>query len=308
MGWSTVHSPEKSLRALAARQHGVVARAQLLALGFTARMIDHRLAMGRLHPVWRGVYAIGRPDVTREGRWMASTMTCGPHAVLSHGSAAALWGIGELERGGEVEVSVPKRNRHYRRGIRTYRRSGLTARDLAERMGIPVTGLVLTFVDLATRLSRGRLEAAINEADKRDLIDPEGLRSGLERYRGRPGSAPLRETLDRRTFTLSDSELERRFKPIAKRAGLPLPRSKAWVNGLEVDFYWPDLGLVVETDGLRYHRTPAAQARDRVRDQTHTAAGLTPLRFTRAQVRYEPGYVEKTLRAVAKRLRPGPSS
>jgi very-short-patch-repair endonuclease len=78
------------------------------------------------------------------------------------------------------------------------------------------------------------------------------------------------------------------------------------INGFKVDFYWPDLGLVVETDGLRYHRTPAQQARDRSRDQAHTAAGLTCLRFTHAQVRYEPEQAEKTLRAVARRLR-GPN-
>jgi very-short-patch-repair endonuclease len=82
-------------------------------------------------------------------------------------------------------------------------------------------------------------------------------------------------------------------------AGLPRPETREWVNAFEVDFYWPGLGLVVETDGLRYHRTPAQQARDRRRDQTHTAAGLTTLRFTHAQVRYEPDYVASTLRAVA---------
>ena len=102
---------------------------------------------------------------------------------------------------------------------------------------------------------------------------------------------------------MTDTELERRFLPIARRVGLPKPQTQGWVNGFKVDFYWPELGLVVETDGLRYHRTPAAQARDRVRDQTHTAAGLTPLRFTRAQVWFEPAYVQAVLQMVARRLR-----
>jgi very-short-patch-repair endonuclease len=78
--------------------------------------------------------------------------------------------------------------------------------------------------------------------------------------------------------------------------------TKQWVNGFEVDFYWPGLGLVVETDGLRYHRTPAEQARDRLRDQAHTAAGMRPLRFTHEQVRYEPGHVLETLIATARFL------
>jgi very-short-patch-repair endonuclease len=74
------------------------------------------------------------------------------------------------------------------------------------------------------------------------------------------------------------------------------------VNGFDVDFYWPDLDLVVETDGLRYHRTPAQQTRDRLRDQTHLAAGTTPLRFTHAQVRFEPTHVQTILASVARRL------
>ena len=109
--------------------------------------------------------------------------------------------------------------------------------------------------------------------------------------------------MDRLTFVLTESELERLFLPVARRAGLGLPTTRALVNGFKVDFYWPELGLVVETDGLRYHRTPAQQARDRIRDQTHSAAGLTPLRFTHAQVRFEAEYVEATVAKVARRLR-----
>jgi very-short-patch-repair endonuclease len=120
--------------------------------------------------------------------------------------------------------------------------------------------------------------------------------------KGQPGTAPLRRLLDRQTFVLTDSELERLFLPIARSVGLGRPETAAVVNGFEVDFFWPDLGLVVETDGLRYHRTPAQQARDRLRDQVHTAAGLTPLRFTHAQLRFEPEHVRGVLARVAARL------
>lgn len=108
--------------------------------------------------------------------------------------------------------------------------------------------------------------------------------------------------LDRRTFRLTREKLERRFLPLVEQVGLPLPLTKQWVNGFEVDFFWPDLGFVVETDGLRYHRTPAEQARDRLRDQAHTAAGMTQLRFTHEQVRYEPEHVLATLTATARLL------
>lgn len=120
--------------------------------------------------------------------------------------------------------------------------------------------------------------------------------------RHRRGVPALRALLDRRTFTLTDSQLERRFLRLVRGAGLPRPLTGQRVNGFKVDFYWPDLGLVVETDGLRYHRTATQQARDRRRDQAHAAAGLTPLRFTHAQVTFEPDDVEGTLIAVANRL------
>jgi len=178
----------------------------------------------------------------------------------------------------------------------------LSSSEVTRRDGIPVIAVIPTLIDVSARLDRRGTERAVNEADRLDLVDPETLRRALERYRGRRGVARLREVLDRRTFRLTDSELERLFLPLAARAGLPVPLTRQHVNGFRADFLWPDLGLVVETDGLRYHRTPAQQARDRLRDQVHLAAGLTPLRFTHAQVRYDAGHVLSTLRAVARRL------
>ena len=168
---------------------------------------------------------------------------------------------------------------------------------------IPVTDIACTLVDLSARVRRPTLERAVNEADRLDLIDPEALRDALERAGPRPGVRALRALLDRQTFRLTDSELERRLLPIARRVGLGLPETGAWVSGFKVDFYWAALGLVVETDGLRYHRTPAQQERDRLRDQAHMAAGLTPLRFTHGQVRFEPARVEATLHDVVRRLK-----
>jgi very-short-patch-repair endonuclease len=177
------------------------------------------------------------------------------------------------------------------------------------RDGIPVTAPVRTLVDLAATSGPAGIERMVNEADRLDLTDPETLRAALGDYRGQRGVARLRAVLDPRTFRLTRSGLERRFLPLAEQAGLPVPLTRQWVNGFEVDFYWPDLGLVVETDGLRYHRTPAQQARDRIRDQAHTAAGLTQLRFTYAQVCFERAHVRATLRGTVKvNLQSGPTS
>jgi very-short-patch-repair endonuclease len=299
MGWQS----DQSAWTVARRQHGVVTRGQLLELGFSGRAIDHRLKTGRLHRVRRGVFAVGRPELGVYGHWMAAVLCCGPGAVLSHESAAALWEIRPTRRR-EIEISVLVGARRRHAGIVVHRRVALGGSDVTRRHDIPVTRPVCTLIDMATRLPPSQLEAAINEADKRDLTDPEALRAALDRVATpRPGIATLRRTLDRRTFTLTDSELERRFLPLARRAGLPRPETGRRLNGFRVDFYWSELHLVVETDGLRYHRTPAQQARDRLRDQAHAVAGLTPLRFTRAQIRFEPSHVQATLAAVAGRLR-----
>jgi very-short-patch-repair endonuclease len=304
MRGSSLQTIRERAWALVRRQHGVITRIQLLELGLSPRAIEHRIATGRLHPVGRGVYAAGRPELTRYGRWTAAVLSCGPDAALSHESAAALFEI-RADRGGKIEVSVPAHMPRRPPGVVVHRRARRGPWEVTVHHGIPVTSPLCTLVDLATRLNRAQLEAAINEADKRDLIDPESLRSALERLARRPGVAAMRELLDRRTFRLTDSELERRLLPIVRRVGLPPPETGAEVNGFRVDFYWPDLDLVVETDGLRYHRTPAQQARDRLRDQMHLAAGTTPLRFTHAQVRFGPEHVERTLTSVAHRLRAG---
>jgi very-short-patch-repair endonuclease len=237
---------------------------------------------------------------------MAAVLACGGDAVLSHSSAAALWRIG-FERRSLIEVSLPSLSRRRRPGIRIHRRPSLTARDITTRDGIPVTTPIQTLIDMALRLDRRGIERMINEADKYDLVHPPELRKALDLRVGEPGVAKLRHILDRRTFRLTKEELERRFLPLARKAGLPVPLTGQWVNEFEVDFYWPDLGLVVETDGLRYHRTPAEQARDRLRDQAHTAAGLTQLRFTHEQVRYEPQHVLAVLRATAEVIAKGSS-
>jgi very-short-patch-repair endonuclease len=302
--------------ALVGRQHGVLARKQLLALGFSRSAIEHRLASGRLHSVGAGIYLAGRPESTREGRWMAAVLACGPRAALSHVSAAALWGIEEPWRP-LIDVSVRGRFDGERAGIRVRSRPALPAEDIVERNDIPVTGLVRTLLDRACELlppglrrrsdehkrRTRKLERLISEADKRDLIDPERLRAALDDHRGEPGVRPLRVLLDRDTFRLSDSDLEIFFRRIAKRAGLPVPETKHDLNGYEVDFYFPELRLVVETDGLRYHRVAHTQARDLRRDQTHTATGLATLRFSHHQIAHERRYVIAVLRDTVRHLR-----
>ncbi len=287
---------------LAAAQHGVVSRRQLLGLGVSEEAIRHRLRKGRLHRLRDGVFALGRPDLTQYGLWMAAVLSCGPGAVLSHRAGGALWGLRPWQ--GRLDVTVPATRDPRRPGIRVHRRRSFGA---TTHQGIAVTDPASTLVDLATLLAPVQLESAVNEADKLDLIDPGTLRAEIDRMRNRSGVPALRSLLDRDAFTLTDSELERLFLPITRRSGLGRPLTGTCLNGHRVDFHWPELGLVVETDGLRYHRTPAQQAKDRRRDQDHTAAGLTALRFTHGQIKFEARRVTDTLARVADRLRRSPA-
>jgi very-short-patch-repair endonuclease len=232
---------------------------------------------------------------------MVGVLACGDGAALSHRSAAALWGIGK-EQSGTIDVSVRRRCELRRPGLRIRGRPSLRVEDIVVRDSIPVTSIVRTLVDLAAELPLLKVERSVNEADKLDLIDPDGLRSALDDYAGEPGVKPLRELLDKRTFRLSDSDLEILFRPIAMEAGLPLPLTKQMVNGFEVDFFFPALGLVIETDGLRYHRTPSTQTRDAQRDRAHVLAGMTPLRFTHYEIKYERVRVRSELRRIAATL------
>ena len=270
-----------------------------MALGFSTEAVDQRLEKGRLHRIGRGVYAVGWPATTREQRWMAAVLACGDGAALSHRSAAALWEIGR-ERRGRIDVTITRRGKHDRPGIQVRSRPTLPEDEVTFHRGIPVTAPVRTLVDLAAEVGWRTIERAVNDADKRDLVDPETLREALDGYRRVPGVRLLRAVLDKHTFRLSDMDLEVLFRPIARAAGLPEPLTKQMVNDYEVDFHWPELGLVVETDGLRYHRTPSSQSRDQRRDQTHTASGLTTLRFSHYQVKHEPAYVRSVLTKVAK--------
>ena len=130
------HSPKTSgVWALVKRQHGVVSREQLLDLGLSVEAIRHRVSAGRLHPIWKGVYAVGRPQVNRRGRWMAAVLTCGPAAALSHESAAALWGFRDGERT-LIEVSIPAGSIRRRQAIVAHRRTAEVMKAVTKWCGI----------------------------------------------------------------------------------------------------------------------------------------------------------------------------
>lgn len=231
---------------------------------------------------------------------MAAVLACGNGAALSHESAAALYGILDVDT--DTHVSVPPGRQPKHHGIRIHRPVQMP--PVQTQADIPVVIALDTLIDLARRKRpRWVLEACANEADKLGLIRIDDALEQLPMMQGRHGARRLYRTLTARLAT--DSDLERRFLRLVADAGLPHPVTQAVVCGFRVDFHWPNLGLVVETDGLTYHRTPSQQAKDRIRDQALTAAGRTTLRFTNAQVRRQPRVVAHTLRTVVDRLTAG---
>ena len=294
MAGQTVQS--NRLWTLARRDHWVLSREELLAHGVTRHGIEWRVRTGALYPKARGVYAVRRPDLTREGRWMVAIKACGNGAALAGLSAAVHLGI-RKRQGRRIEVVVPPERNPRPPGIAVSRR----AVEVIVRNGIPVTTPLQTLIDIAPRLQPRQREAAIKEADALDLIAADALHAALH-GRSEPGACLLREILDPLTFVLTDTELERLFLAIARAAGLPKPQSQVVVNGHRVDFYFPALNLVVECDSLRYHRTALHQRNDLLRDQAHAAADTEWIRFSHHQIAHEPAYVEATLRRVASRI------
>jgi very-short-patch-repair endonuclease len=274
------------------RQHGVVTRRQLLAFGMPQGAIRRRLENGQLHPLWAGVYAVGRPDVGQLGRFKAATLACGSDARLSHRSAAALWRL-RPEAGGPIHVAVPAAVLRERDGIRLHRRGEFGTTRYVK--GIPVADPVSVLIDLAGELATEEVEDAVNEADRLDLVRTHRLRPALDSEMSRPGVGRLKRILDAQTFSRAANGLERRFLAIVREAGLPPPETQRQLGRNRVDFFWPALGLVVETDSLRHHRTAAEQAVDLGRDQAHARRGLRSLRFTHAQVFHRPEHVRAIL-------------
>lgn len=285
------------IAALAVRQHGVVARWQLLAMRFTRRAIDNRIASGRLHPVYRGVYSVGHAHVIGRGRWMAAVLACGPQALLSHRSAAALWDLAPSSSP-LIDVTA-SRARAGHRGIRLHRPRTLHPEDRARRDTIPVTSIARTLFDLAEAVDRRRLERAFEQAERLRLLNTSAVARVCERGRGRRALKVIAPLLAASSPTPETrSELERRFLDVCRRARLPPPEVNVLVEGFEVDALWRDQKLIVELDGYEYHSTRAAFERDRDRDMALQISGYRIIRVTSRRLADDPGEVADGVRAL----------
>ena len=278
---------DRRIAELARRQHGVVGRAQLVALGVSEAAVEGRVKRGRLHRLHQGVYAVGHPNMTRNGHFMAAVLACGDKAALSHFSAAVLWGMLN-DGGGTIHVTAVTRRRRPELIVHEAELSGETAK----RAGIPVTTPARTLIDLADVAPRRTLERALDEAEFLRLDC-----TGLAPRHGRSGSGRLASVLAVHAAgsTRTRSELEEMFLALCDKHNLPRPEVNVHVEGYECDFVWREQRLIVETDGAAAHGTAKAMKRDPTRDAELMIAGWRVWRVTYERLLREPDAVAEQL-------------
>jgi very-short-patch-repair endonuclease len=269
--------------------------------GRSEQEIKWRTRTGRLHRIHAGVYSVAlRHLLTRKGWWMAAVLASGPEALLSHHTAAALWGVRGYS-GGVIHVTVPRKSTSTKRIRRHF--SVVPADERAVEEGIPVTSVHRTIFDLAPTVAVDEVVAMIKEAEYLNRCDQLSLSDLLERYPGKRGSRKLRfalKRLEEEPPGRRRSRLEKRFAPFLRRYHLPLPRFNDWIllgsKRYQADCRWPHLRLIVELDGWEGHSTRSAFQDDRARDRALHAAGYSVIHLTWAQLDTEPTEVAADLR------------
>ena len=293
-------APDAEIARIAFRQHGVVTRAQLHDAGLAAGAIDLRVCNGRLHRLHRGVFAVGHARISQEGRWLAAVLALGDGAVLSHVSAAALWGI-RHSSSAYVHVTVPTPGgRQRRRGLVVHRSLTLGSADVDEREAIAVTSVSRTLLDVAGMLTPTRLERAVERSLALRLFDLRAVEAVLAANPRRPGATALARIVAEihHEPSLTRRELEALMLDLCDAHGIERPEVNVLVDGLEVDFLWRARRVIVETDGREDHGTPTAFERDRERDERLIVRGYRVVRFSYRRVVRHPADVAATLRAL----------
>jgi very-short-patch-repair endonuclease len=273
---------------LAARQHGVISRRQLLALGFGDEAIKARLDAMRLQALHREVFAVGHSRLGEAARRWAAVLAYGETALLSHRSAAALWGLAR-QRSPLIDITAATGRQGIRRreGIFIHR-GRLHPEDRAVRGGLPVTTVAHTLFDMAEFVDLKRLESAWEEADRLGLLELRAVERVCERGYDRRALRPIRRLLaEARAATITRSPLEDDFAAFCRDHGLPTPSFNTTVLDFEVDALWPRQRLAVELDGWEFHRHRAAFERDRSRDSALQVAGYRIIRVTHRRVHGE---------------------
>jgi very-short-patch-repair endonuclease len=287
---------------IAARQLGLITAEQLIAAGVGRGSIRWRLANGSLHRVFRGVFLVGHSIPVPGAFEFAAVLACGDGTVVSHHSAAGLWRV-RAPLGDEVEVTVPRRDCRSRAGLRVYQVQELSPVDQTTKGGIPVTAPARTLIDYASTTGPNEAERAIAEAFALRLVTEPQLLAAIERAPHRAGVACVKAILGQPGGAKrTRSGGERAMLRLIRAAGLPEPKTNHPVAGFDADFFWPEVGLIVEVDGGDFHRPRRAFERDHRRDIVHTAAGHEVLRVSGQHLDQQPVYIATVIARAYDRL------
>ena len=276
---------------IAARQHGLVTRTQLLRAGVTRHQIQQRLDRGALLRVHRGVYRVGHRAPSVEATYLAAVLACGDDACLSGPAAAHLLG---LLKGHAPPPEVTGLSKKRVEGVKV-RRARIDPRDRATHRGVPVTSVPRTLTDLAAHLPLDALARACHEAGVRHRTTPADVNRVLARRPKTPGVAKLRRILQGDAH-VTLSALEKRFLALLRDHDLPLPETNRRAGGHRVDCRWPGRRLTVELDSYRFHNSRHAWEQDRRREREARARGDELRRYTWADVVEEPEQMLDELR------------
>jgi very-short-patch-repair endonuclease len=269
-------------------QRGLAHRRQLGALGFSHGSVARRVAGGKLHPVLPAVFAVGHPGLEPGAAELAVLLSVGDDCVLSHGTAAAAWGVAPAPLD-VVEVTVVGRSVRPRAGTRIHRVGALDSRDVRIKDNLPVTAPARTLIDWASGVSDDALGQALNQARVLGLVRDSEIEAAIARCPTRTGTARMRRVLIAEgTSGFTRSEAERLLLALLRQAKLSPPETNVRLLGYEVDFLWRAERLVVEVDGAAFHGHRRAFERDRGRDQVLVAAGYRVIRVTWRQLEREP--------------------
>lgn len=223
---------------------------------------------------------MGRRSVVQRGSWLAAVLACEEGAVLSHTSAAALWGVAGARGAIDVTAAHGNQGRIRRQGIKLHR-GKLDSAEVTIHDRVPVTTVARTLFDYAEVVDFQRLESAWEEADRLKLLQLDQVERVCERGRGRRALKPIRHLLaEARAVTRTRSPLEDRFQRFARHFGLPPHNTNVEVLDKEVDVLWAAAKLIVELDSWEFHSHRAAFQRDRARDTRLLVAGYRTIRVT----------------------------
>jgi very-short-patch-repair endonuclease len=284
----TRRDTEQEILSLAARQHGVVSRTQLLDLGVRPGQLAVRVRRYWLRPLHRGVYLVGPLEVPR-ARPMSAVLCCGEAAAVSHRSAAVLWQIMEPSADPKAaDVIIPPGERRRRPGVHIHRIE-LRHDEVTKLDGIPITTPARTLYDLAGSIAGRDLEQVVAEALARRVTDKARIDALVKRYGHRPAARRLMALMGAdQGPARTRSAGEESVLALVRKAQLPRPEVNVRVLGYEVDLYWRVERLVAEMDGFAFHGSRRSFEADRRRDAVLAAAGLRVMRITWRLLEEEP--------------------